>query len=139
LRPEVEAELAKAGIADRVILTGLRRDVPELMTAFDVFALSSLWEGLPRVLPQAMATGLPIVTTRADGSAEVVADGQNGFLVERGRPEALAEKVLALLADGELRERMGEDGRSRAHIFSSRKMAADIDQLYQKLLDRLEF
>ncbi len=134
LRPEVEADLAAAGIADRVILTGLRRDIPELMAAFDVFVLSSLWEGLPRVLPQAMATGLPIVTTRADGSAEAVVDGENGFLVERGEPQALAQKILALLDDGELRERMGENGRARAHIFGARKMAQDIDALYQKLL-----
>ncbi len=134
LRPEVEADLAAADIADRVILTGLRRDIPELMAAFDVFVLSSLWEGLPRVLPQAMATGLPIVTTRADGSAEAVVDGENGFLVERGEPQALAQKILALLDDGELRERMGENGRARAHIFGARKMAQDIDALYQKLL-----
>ncbi len=134
LRPDVEAALAQAGIADRVVLTGLRRDVPELMAAFDVFVLSSLWEGLPRVLPQAMATGLPIVATRADGSAEAVVDGENGFLVERAQPAALAEKVLALLADGELRQRMGENGRSRSHIFGARKMAADIDRLYRTLM-----
>lgn len=134
LRPEVEAALQSAGIADRVILTGLRRDVPELMAAFDVLVLSSLWEGLPRVLPQAMATGLPIVTTRADGSAEAVVAGENGFLVERGRPEALAEKALVLLADEGLRKRMGENGRSRAPQFGAKKMVQDIDQLYQSLL-----
>lgn len=135
LRPDVEAELAQAGIADRVVLTGLRRDVPELMAAFDLFVLTSLWEGLPRVLPQAMATGLPIVSTRADGSAEAVVDGENGFLVERGRPRDLAEKTLLLLADGELRREMGENGRSRAPIFGARKMAQDINQLYQELLE----
>jgi glycosyltransferase involved in cell wall biosynthesis len=134
LRPDMETALAAAGIADRVILTGLRRDIPELMAAFDIFVLSSLWEGLPRVLPQAMATGLPIVTTRADGSAEAVADGENGFLVERGQPQALAAKALTLLADEGVRRRMGENGRARAPIFGARKMAADIDQLYQELL-----
>lgn len=134
LRPEVEAELAQLGIADRVILTGLRRDVPELMAAFDVFVLSSLWEGLPRVLPQAMATGLPIVATQADGSAEAVVDGENGFLVARGEPQALAAKALLLLSDGELRKKMGDNGRSRAPQFGARKMVQDIDHLYQSLL-----
>ncbi len=134
LRLDVETALQSAGIANRVILTGLRRDVPELMAAFDVFVLSSLWEGLPRVLPQAMATGLPIVATQADGSAEAVVDGENGFLVERGQPEALAEKVLVLLADEGLRIRMGENGRSRAPQFGAKKMVQDIDQLYQSLL-----
>jgi glycosyltransferase involved in cell wall biosynthesis len=135
LRLEVETALQSAGIANRVILTGLRRDVPELMAAFDVFVLSSLWEGLPRVLPQAMATGLPIVTTRADGSAEAVVDGENGFLVERGQPAALAEKALGLLADAGLRRRMGENGRSRAPQFGAKKMVQDIDLLYQRLLN----
>lgn len=134
LRAEVEAELAAVGIANRVVLTGLRRDVPELMAAFDIFVLSSLWEGLPRVLPQAMATGLPIVATRADGSAEAVVDGENGFLVEPGQPESLAEKVLALLDDGEMRKRMGDNGRSRAPQFGAKKMVHDIDQLYKTLL-----
>ena len=104
------------------------------MAAFDVFILSSLWEGLPRVLPQAMATGLPIVATRADGSAEAVVDGENGFLVERGQPAALAEKALILLADGELRKKMGENGRSHAPQFGAKKMVGDIDRLYQALL-----
>ncbi len=134
LRPDVELALQAAGIADRVILTGLRRDVPELMAVFDVFVLSSLWEGLPRVLPQAMATGLPIVATQADGSAEAVTDGENGFLVERGQPEALADKVLVFLADEGLRKRMGENGRSRAPQFGAKKMVQNIDQLYQSLL-----
>lgn len=134
LRPDVEAKLAQLGLADRVILTGLRRDIPELMAAFDVFVLSSLWEGLPRVLPQAMATGLPIVATQADGSAEAVVDGENGFLVERGQPEALAAKTLLLLADRELRKKMGENGRSRSPQFGVTKMVQDIDQLYQSLL-----
>ncbi|MCB9422431.1 MAG: glycosyltransferase family 4 protein [Ardenticatenaceae bacterium] len=136
LRPEVEAGLQAAGIADRVILTGLRRDVPELMAMFDVFVLSSLWEGLPRVLPQAMATCLPIVTTRADGSAEAVVDGENGFLVARGQPEALAAKALVLLADEGLRRRMGENGRSRSLQFGAEKMVQDIHLLYQELLLR---
>lgn len=134
LRPEVEVALQSAGIAGRVILTGLRRDVPELMAAFDVFVLSSLWEGLPRVLPQAMATGLPIVTTQADGSAEAVVDGENGFLVERGQPVALAERTLVLLADEGLRKRMGGNGRARAPQFGAKKMVEDIHLLYQALL-----
>ncbi len=134
LRPDVEAKIRELGLSDQITLTGLRRDVPELMAAFDIFVLSSLWEGLPRVLPQAMATGLPIVATRADGSAEAVAEGENGFLVQRGQPKALAGKVLLLLNDAELREKMGENGRLHAHTFGARKMVQDIDTLYQKLL-----
>ncbi len=134
LRAEVEAALQAQGIAERTILTGLRRDVPELMATFDVFVLTSLWEGLPRVLPQAMATGLPIVCTRADGSAEAVTEGENGYLVERGNTTEMAERVLALLNDGELRARLGTEGRRRAPEFSVTTMVAEIDALYTRLL-----
>lgn len=133
LRAQVEQRLAELRIADRVILTGLRRDIPELMAAFDVFVLSSLWEGLPRVLPQAMASGLPIVCTEADGSAEAVVDGENGFLTPRGRPDLLAERVLDLLADGSLRHKMGANGRNYAPEFGAVKMVRDIDALYRSL------
>jgi glycosyltransferase involved in cell wall biosynthesis len=103
LRPDVEARIQQLGLGDRLILTGLRRDVPELLAAMDVFALSSLWEGLPRVLPQAMASGLPIVCTRADGTAEAIHEGRNGFLVEPGQPELVGRQnhaASAILTNG---------------------------------------
>jgi glycosyltransferase involved in cell wall biosynthesis len=133
LRPQVEQRLDELRIANKVILTGLRRDIPELMAMFDVFVLSSLWEGLPRVLPQAMASGLPIVCTEADGSAEAVCEGENGFLTPRGQPDVLAARVLTLLADEQLRRRMGQNGRLRAPEFGAIKMVQDIHTLYQGL------
>jgi glycosyltransferase involved in cell wall biosynthesis len=135
LRAEVEAEIAARGLTDHVHLTGLRRDVPDLMHSFDLFALSSLWEGLPRVLPQAMAAGLPIVATAVDGNAEAVTDGVNGFLTPPGNPQAFAEALLDLLADPELAARMGQAGLHRVEEFSARKMVSDIEALYQALLD----
>jgi glycosyltransferase involved in cell wall biosynthesis len=135
LRAEVEAEIAAQGLSERVHLTGLRRDVPDLMHSFDLFALSSLWEGLPRVLPQAMAAGLPIVATAVDGNAEAVTDGVNGFLTSPGNPQAFAEALLDLLADPELAARMGQAGLHRVEEFSARKMVSDIEALYQALLD----
>jgi len=125
--------LATADLADRVVLTGLRRDVPELMATFDVFVLTSLWEGLPRVLPQAMASGLPIVCTLADGSAEAVEEGVTGFLSPKGWSEHLATNVVRLLEDDEMRRRMGENGRARALEFSAEQMVADIHALYQQM------
>lgn len=134
LRGEVEALARTLGIADRLVLTGLRRDVPELMAAFDIFVLSSLWEGLPRVLPQAMATGLPIVATAADGTAEAVTEGENGFLTPPGDPHALAQRVLILLNEPAWAQRLGAAGRARAEEFSDRRMVAQIDTLYRFLL-----
>jgi glycosyltransferase involved in cell wall biosynthesis len=134
LRAEVEAQIAAAGFTDRFHLTGLRRDVPDLLHSFDVFALTSLWEGLPRVLPQAMAAGLPIVATAADGNAEAVEDGVNGLLTPPGDPQALAEGVLRLLDDPALATQMSAAGRERADEFGARKMVDDIAALYETLL-----
>lgn len=136
LRGEVERAVRDAGIAPQTLLTGLRRDVPELMAVFDVFVLTSLWEGLPRVLPQAMATGLPIVCTAADGSAEAVSEGVNGFLTPRGDPAALAARTVDLLNDAALRRRLGAAGRARAPEFGVERMVQQIDQHYQQLRAR---
>lgn len=134
LRAEVETEIVAHNLAKRIRLTGLRRDVPDLMHSFDIFALTSLWEGLPRVLPQAMAAGLPIVATAVDGNAEAVTDGVNGLLTPPGNPQAMAAALLRLLDDPSLRRRMGEAGRTRADQFSARKMVNDIAALYETLL-----
>lgn len=134
LRGEVEKLAQEVGIADRLVLTGLRRDVPELMAAFDLFALSSLWEGLPRVIPQAMATGLPVVATACDGSAEAVEDGVTGFLVPPGEPAVLAQRLGQLLAEPDLASQMGEMGLARAPEFDVQRMVAQIDALYRELL-----
>ncbi|MEM8858507.1 MAG: glycosyltransferase family 4 protein [Chloroflexota bacterium] len=136
LRPEVEDKIANCGLQDQVVLTGLRRDVPELMAAFDIFVLSSLWEGLPRVLPQAMATSLPIVCTKADGSAEAVEHGVNGFLVEPKRPDQVADRLIQLVDSAELRRDFGAAGKAKVPMFGAKKMVADIDQLYKKLIQQ---
>ncbi len=139
LRADVEAAMAAQGLTERIHLTGLRRDVPDLMHSFDVFALTSLWEGLPRVLPQAMAAGLPIIATDADGNAEVVVDGVNGYLVPRGDVAALAERMAHLLRDPAQRSQMGQAGRKRVIEFGVHKMVEDIATLYEALLEEKGF
>lgn len=138
LRPQVESQLVQTGIANRTILTGLRRDIPELLAIMDLFILTSLWEGLPRVLPQAMATGLPIVCTAADGSAEAITDGVNGFLVPRAQPEAMSQKSCWLLAHPVIRSQMGNAGKQRAPEFAVDKMVQQIANLYQQLYQNKE-
>ncbi len=133
LRSRVEALVEELGLRDRLLLTGLRHDVPELLAAFDLFVLSSLWEGLPRVLPQAMATGLPVVATAVDGNAEIVEDGLTGRLVPPARPELLAAAVVELLGDPVRRATMGAAGRARVEPYSAERMAADLAALYRRL------
>jgi glycosyltransferase involved in cell wall biosynthesis len=134
LRAEVEAQAAQTGLDKRLVLTGLRRDVPELLGVMDVFVLSSLWEGLPRVLPQAMAAGLPIVATAIDGNAEAVEEGVNGRLVPPGDTDAMAEAIIALLQDPTRAGAMGAAGKARVDEFSARAMVDDIAELYEQLL-----
>jgi glycosyltransferase involved in cell wall biosynthesis len=113
LRPEVEQLVRAAGLDERVRFLGVRRDVPELMSAADGYLLSSAWEGMPVVLLEAAAVGLPIVATRVGGVAEVVEDGTTGFLVPPGDPAALAEAMdrIETLAP-EARVAMGTCGRA---------------------------
>jgi glycosyltransferase involved in cell wall biosynthesis len=135
LRPQVEAALAEEGIADRTVLTGLRRDVPRMLAAMDVFLLTSLWEGLPRVIPQAMAMRLPVVANRADGTVEAIAHGETGFLCDPGDLGSMAAHCLALLQDSDRRLAMGRRGREWvAREFDVREMVAQIAELYDRLL-----
>jgi len=132
-RGEVEAAVARAGLDARVHLLGLRRDVPELLRAFDAFVLASRWEGLPRVFPQAMAAGLPIVATRVDGAPDAVTPGENGWLVDVGDVAALAGRMADLAADPAAARRMGEAGRARVGEFSARRMVDELAALYSQL------
>lgn len=134
LRPQVESLVAELGLADRVILAGLRRDVPDLLGILDVFALSSRWEGLPLVIPQAMAAGVPVVCTRVDGTEEAIADGVTGLLVPPAQPRALGESIVSLLQDPARARHIALAGRRRAEDFDVREMVSATDRLYRELL-----
>jgi glycosyltransferase involved in cell wall biosynthesis len=115
-RPGLEAEILRLGIGDRVRLVGERRDVPELLAGADVFVLSSTSEGLPVSVLEAMAAGLPVVGSSVGGVPELVVDGETGLLVEPGNPQELSAAIDRLLADPELRRRLGDAGRERAQL-----------------------
>jgi glycosyltransferase involved in cell wall biosynthesis len=135
LRPEVEAELRSQGLAERARLTGLRRDPARMMAAMDIFMLTSLWEGLPRVVPQALAMGLPVLANHADGTSEAIQDGETGYLVQAGQVEEMAARAIDLVKDAGLRRKMGGQGQVFARQeFDLRTMIAQIETLYQNLL-----
>lgn len=136
LRPQVEELLENLGLQGKTILTGIRRDIPELMAAMDVFLLTSRWEGLPRVIPQAMSMGLPVVATSVDGSQEVIKNGVNGFLCPAGDLNSLSNCCLEILRNPELRLQLGQAGRQTAQQgFDLSQMIAQIDSLYMELLN----
>lgn len=113
-RPSVEAEVRRLGLQDAVTLTGTRADVPGLLARADVFVLSSRSEGAPLSILEAMAAGLPVVSSRVGGVPELVAEGETGLLVPPGDPAALAAALGRLVADAGLRRRLGVAGRERA-------------------------
>jgi glycosyltransferase involved in cell wall biosynthesis len=118
-----------------VVFAGHRTDVPEILQALDIFVLPSNWEGLPNAVLEAMAAGLPVVATRVGGVPEVVVEGQTGILVPPRDPNALADALLTLLRDPNLRRRMGQAGRQRVQeYFSVDQMVSKTETLYEQLL-----
>jgi glycosyltransferase involved in cell wall biosynthesis len=135
LKSQVEQAINNKGIAQRTILTGLRRDIPELLSAMDVFLITSLWEGLPRVIPQALAMGLPVVSNRIDGIEEAIIDGKNGYLSEPGNYRILADQCIRLLKDPSLRQSFGVYGKALVNEeFSLKRMIGEIENIYEELI-----
>jgi glycosyltransferase involved in cell wall biosynthesis len=106
-----------------------------MLSVMDVLAHTALYEGLPRVLAQALAMGKPCVAYDADGAREVVVAGETGYLVQPGDTVGLAVAVNQLLEDPQLRARMGEAGRRRVDpAFRAETMVQQIDRVYQDLM-----
>jgi glycosyltransferase involved in cell wall biosynthesis len=134
-RPEIEAERDRLGLQDRVEMLGERSDVPEQLARCDAFVLPTRWEGLPYSILEAMASGLPVVASRVGGIPEEVVDGHTGLLVERQDPDALAEALRRLCADGAATRAMGAAGLARARTtFSLERMVDRYDALFRSLL-----
>ncbi|GAI02580.1 unnamed protein product, partial [marine sediment metagenome] len=113
LKQELKAKIQDLGLEDRVYLIGVCKDIPTLLSQADALVLSSVWEGLPNVILEAMAAGLPIVATDIGGVRELVSDGENGFLVPCQEPMLLAEAMMHLMAITEQkRTEMGKRGRT---------------------------
>ncbi len=132
---KIEAEIRNRGVEPYVCLLGLRHDVDRLLRAADLFLLTSISEGIPVTAIEAMAAGLPVVSTDVGGLAEIVEPDRTGLLAPSGDDAALAEAILRLADDGPLREQLGRQGRRRAEdIFSERKMHATYADCYEEML-----
>src|SRR6185436_5666100 len=124
-------------VADRVIFTGLRSDVPTLLASVNVSVMPSHNEALSNVLLESMAAGAPVVATRVGGTPEALADGVTGLLVPPADPSALAASITRLLDNAELATRLGQAARSLiAERFSVERMVRSTEQLYDDLLAR---
>jgi glycosyltransferase involved in cell wall biosynthesis len=133
-RPVLEREIQRAGLTKRFVLAGWRHDIPAILARTDIFCLTSLWEGLPMSLVEAMAAGLPSVVNAVDGCTDVIVPGHNGFLTAPGDPRATADRLLELLENPSFSERMARCAReSVGREFDSRTMQQHHEKLYLSL------
>ena len=138
--PQHDALVALANQLDifqRVHFAGFCQDVPSILAACDALVLSSLWEGMPNVILEAMAAGKPVVATDVEGVAEALGPSAAEQIVSPRSPELFADKLIDLLKNHDLAAKLGAANRQRAeHFFSLDAMVAAYSQLYHSLASR---
>lgn len=137
LRAELEQQIESLGLKEHFIFTGLvpPTEVPAMIGAMDILVHASYREGLARALPQALIAGRPAISYDIDGAREVVIDDQTGYLVGAGQVADLADRMIRLVGDQELRQRMGREGQSRfTDLFRHETMTRRIRELYADLI-----
>ena len=136
LRPQVEARIRERGIGNHITLLGWKNEneMPEVYRNLDIVVLTSLWEGLPCVFSEAMAGELPIVATNVDGAREAIVHGENGFLHEPRDIRGMAQSVLKLVENADLRRTMGARGKSRVMEFDIGTSVSNLESAYRECL-----
>lgn len=134
LRAELQVHVNELGLTNRVHFLGLRRDIPDVLGAADIFVLSSDYEGNPLSVIEAMAAGLPVVSTAVGGVPELLQNGKEGFIVQPGRVEEFSEAMVTLLNDSTLRRTMGTAAAVRAREnFDVSAMVRAYEELYDEI------
>jgi glycosyltransferase involved in cell wall biosynthesis len=134
-RPQLERRAHELGVVRDTLFLGYQEEVAPFYAAFDALVLPSSNEGTPVSAIEALAAGRPVVATRVGGVPDVVVEGEDGFLVEPGATDHLADRLAELARDPELRERMGEAGRQRVlPRYAVERLVDDVDRLYRELL-----
>jgi len=135
LRKKIERLICKFNLQAQVILTGWRRDVSRILSMIDVFVLTSLWEGLPITVLEAMASSKPVVATHTGGIQELVIEGKSGFLVPPHDVNKMLERLTVLLKDNNLRMQMGQNARESLNFdFALTNMIDNSQNLYENLI-----
>jgi glycosyltransferase involved in cell wall biosynthesis len=134
-REKIETIIREADLGDCVLMLGTRRDVPRILRASDTFLMSSIGEGIPLTIIEAMAAGVPVVSTSVGGIPEMVSTGETGFLNESGDADGLATSILKLANDTQQRTRIIEAAKLRAfEVFSREQMLSSYAKLYEEML-----
>jgi glycosyltransferase involved in cell wall biosynthesis len=135
-RLQLEQRAHELGVARNTVFLGYQADVAPLYAAFDALVLPSGNEGTPVTVIEALAAELPVVATRVGGVPDVVRDGEDGYLVEAGATDDLADRLAQLARDPALRARMGKQGRERVlPRYAVERLVDDVDRLYRSLLE----
>lgn len=124
----------RSSLDKKIKFLGYRKDIPDLLNVCDIFALTSLHEGLPRAIMEAMAAGKPIVATNIRGNRDLVRDGINGYLVPVNDVEATAKAITKLAENTTLRTKMGEEGRKIIQDYAIEKVLKEMDEIYSLYL-----
>jgi glycosyltransferase involved in cell wall biosynthesis len=134
LRAQLQVRVNQLGLTNRVHFLGLRTDIPDVLGAADIFVLGSDYEGNPLSVIEAMAAGLPIVSTAVGGVPELLQNGKEGFIVQPGNADGLSEAMVTLLNDSNLRRMMGVAAAVRAKAkFDVSAMVRAYEQLYDEV------
>jgi glycosyltransferase involved in cell wall biosynthesis len=137
LRPLLEKRIQELGLSSHVFLLGERDDIADLLNVFDIYVMSSLWEGVGRALTEAMYWCLPIVATPVNGVTELISHEETGLLVPPRDPQALAAAIDRLASDRELAKRLGATAHQKANdLMDGRRMIGAIEELYERLVGK---
>lgn len=135
LKQPLGAQIARHGLQEHFILAGFRTDVGRFLPHLDLAVIPSYTEGLPVILLEEFAAGVPVVATAVGGIPEVIADGKSGWLVPAGDDAALAQKILAMFARATSRQTMGQVGRERVRAeFMFAQQARKYEALFEQLV-----
>jgi glycosyltransferase involved in cell wall biosynthesis len=132
----LRSQVARLGITDRVLFTGPRADVEELLAIFTLFVSSSLWEGLPTVIMEGMAAGIPVVATDIPGTRELAVNNAIGWLVPAGNEQALGTAILAALRDPARQKACIVNAHRVVQSFTIQSVADEYSALYMKIADK---
>jgi len=134
-RTRLETLVSRLGIADRVKFLGMRDDVPEIMSTFDISVIPSRQEPFGRVAAELMRMKVPIVTSGAGGLSELVTDGETGLVTRENSPEEIAAAVERLADDEELRRQLAQRAYEFSERFDIKAHVKEIEKIYMELIE----
>lgn len=134
---EIRRYVQEQHLDHAIVFTGARRDIPQILSIFDIFLLPSLWEGFSTALLEAMAMKVPVIASDVGGNPEIIEQGITGILIPPQDPVALAEAVIHVLTHPNIVEKMRQAGYERVqHMFSLDSLVATTETVYEHIIER---